>query len=280
MFRRVLVATDFSQCAEQLWHCLNELRELGTRELLIVHITPLMGGGRMEDYACRRLEERKREVEQAGFIAEVFVRTGLAAQEINDIAAEEQADLILVGAKGENIIRKIFLGSTVRDLIRIGKTPILVEKFKQGLPKQECVAVCARKFKKILLPTDFSEASMRVYNLVKDRLARHVDEVVLVHVVDRGHTEDLVNKWRAEAADRLNALRQNLEDAGLVVKVHLAVGIPHEYINRFAEEEDVSLIMLATRGAGDIKELLIGSTAENVARYSGRPVLLFPVRKR
>ena len=43
-----------------------------------------------------------------------------------------------------------------------------------------------------------------------------------------------------------------------------------------AEKEDVTLIMLATRGEGMVKEFLLGSTANEVTRQSKRPVLIFP----
>jgi nucleotide-binding universal stress UspA family protein len=46
------------------------------------------------------------------------VQVGQAPQEINDVAVKEQVDLVLVRAKGENRIRDMFLGNTVRDLIR------------------------------------------------------------------------------------------------------------------------------------------------------------------
>ncbi len=42
-----------------------------------------------------------------------------------------------------------------------------------------------------------------------------------------------------------------------------------------AEDDGASLIMISKGGAGNIAELLIGSTAIDIARYSKVPVLLF-----
>src|SRR5690606_26800204 len=47
-------------------------------------------------------------------------------------------------------------------------------------------------------------------------------------------------------------------------------------IVRTAEDEQVALVILGKRGTTPIQDLMIGSTAEGVARESRRPVLLVP----
>jgi nucleotide-binding universal stress UspA family protein len=120
----------------------------------------------------------------------------------------------------------------------------------------------------------------RVYSLFINKLAGRVKEAVLVHVVDKGHTEEVVEKQKNEALDRLTALRQNLEDADVKTEICVRVGMPARQIAKIAEEDDVSLVMMATRGAGSSRKLFVGSTAENVIRDSARSVLLFPVSSR
>ncbi|MCW3489146.1 universal stress protein [Dethiobacter alkaliphilus] len=278
LFKKILLATDFSQCAEQLWNCAGELRELGAKELVAVHVAPLTGG-RLSDHAKEKLDQHLAELKDLGFGVRSLVRTGPAAQEIRDVAEEEDVDLVLLGAKGENRIREFFLGSTARDLIRICDKPVLVEKFKMLEDEQECAAVCTRKFRRVLLPLDFSEDSLRIYELVRDKLAPWVDEAVLAHIVDQGSSKKVVEKMKNEAQDRLAALRLNLADAGVETEIRIRTGIPSKYLAQIAEEDAVTLVMMPTRGAGNVTELLLGSTAENVARHSSRPVLLFPVKK-
>lgn len=277
MFKKVILATDFSPCAEQLYSCLPELKKLGAKEVILLHIVPLTPPARHVEEAKERLMSRKPQLEEMGFAVSVTVRVGHAPQEINRVAARYKADLILVGARGENRIRDVFLGNTVRDLIRTSKTPMLVEKFifDQG----KCQPASPEKLKRLLLPVDFSDASMRVFALIKDRWAAVVDEALLVHVVDSGHTEEQVAMHRSEAADRLNAMRQTLADEGIKTEVLIEIGTPFIHIIEAAHKKEATMVVLATRGAGNIKELLLGSTAENVARKSRIPVLLYPDRK-
>jgi hypothetical protein len=103
------------------------------------------------------------------------------------------------------------------------------------------------------LPVDFSEASMRVFSLVRDRLAANIKEVVLINVVDTGNSQEELEALRAEAGDRLAAMRRSLEDAGIQTFMRIRAGVPSENIIKAAREEAVTLVMLATRGAGSIK---------------------------
>jgi nucleotide-binding universal stress UspA family protein len=278
LFDKVLLATDFSQCAEQLWHCVEELYQLGTQEVIAVHVTQMASGGRFADYAQKRLEQQLEPLRAVGFRTKAVVRTGPAAQEICEVAGEENVNLVLVGAKGENRIREFFLGSTVRDLIRICERPILIEKFQIPDGEQECAVVCTRKFSRVLLPLDFSENSLRLYTLLQKRLAGVVDEAILAHIVDQGSSNEVMEKIHRDALDRLTAMRENLADAGIKTEIRVRAGIASRHIVQMAEEDAATLVLMATRGAGNIKELLVGSTAENVARHSNRPVLLFPVQ--
>jgi nucleotide-binding universal stress UspA family protein len=43
-----------------------------------------------------------------------------------------------------------------------------------------------------------------------------------------------------------------------------------------ADDEDVDLIVLGSRGLGGYPELLLGSTSTQVAQHSSRPVTIVP----
>ena len=276
MFKKILLATDFSQCAEQLWVCAGELRELGVSELVGIHITPLTGAGTFKKYAYKKLEEHREALETIGYEYKVLVRSGQAASEIRDAAEEVNAGLIVIGAKGENKFRRAFLGNTAWDLVRIGTTPILVEKYKLAEDEQTCQAICTRKLVKVLLPTDFSEESLKVVQKLKKTLSDQGASAVLVHVVDRGSTEEKVKKVQEEMFSRLTELKEELINAGIETEIRVRVGIASEHIITIARDDNVTLIAMAARGAGNIKELILGSTAENVVLKAGCSVLLFP----
>jgi nucleotide-binding universal stress UspA family protein len=56
--------------------------------------------------------------------------------------------------------------------------------------------------------------------------------------------------------------------------IHAIKGRPFEEICRLAQEIDIDLIVIATRGNTGLRHLVLGSTAERVVRYSPCPVLV------
>ncbi len=149
-------------------------------------------------------------------------------------------------------------------------------------------------FRKILFPTDFSEGYYRAAKRFEKTNKAAIGEVVLLHVIDEGVLEDLLNGYSLlyeneeveleEIKKRLGEkvmekLQTEVEDVKRTfnterVKPVVRFGLPWEEIVKVAEEEDVSLIILPTHGKLGFSKELIGSTAMRVIKKTFRPVLL------
>jgi len=73
---------------------------------------------------------------------------------------------------------------------------------------------------------------------------------------------------------KLAQLVKSSQSAGLKTKTLIRLGEPFSEIIKVAEEVDASLVVLGHRGHSLAEEILLGSTAEKVARKCKRPVLL------
>lgn len=278
MFKKVMLATDFSPPAEQLFNCLEEVTMLGTEEVLLVNVVRPTGMAmQIQDRTLKKLEERKEILEEKGFKVTCEAPIGFAAVEIREISKREEVSLILIGSKGEGFLRRMFLGSTAADLLRITDKPVLLEKY-QEMDGDEVKVFCERKFFKVLFPTDFSEPADRAFNKLKD-LKGAVKHIVLAHIIDKGVGDEDILQHREDAGKKLNHMKKELVDSGFQTDVRVRVGVPSQQVIDIAEDDEVTLIAMASRGEGLIKDLFIGSTAENIARRSKRPILLFPERK-
>lgn len=60
------------------------------------------------------------------------------------------------------------------------------------------------------------------------------------------------------------------------VVVNVAVGLPAEVINDFAQKNNIDLIVMATHGRTGFSRLMIGSVAEKTIRHSSIPLLVLP----
>ncbi|UCG64717.1 MAG: universal stress protein [Deltaproteobacteria bacterium] len=138
---------------------------------------------------------------------------------------------------------------------------------------------------KVLYPTDFSDASKKALDYIKQLKQAGIKEVVVLHVIDEREIdaifqhsavrfEDIVRSIRAEAKKEMGAVERELGKNGFTVKVRIERGIPFQIILAVEEEEDVSAIVIGSHGKTNIKEMLLGSVSEKVIRKSKKPVLV------
>jgi nucleotide-binding universal stress UspA family protein len=134
-------------------------------------------------------------------------------------------------------------------------------------------------FGTILLAVDGSPYAQRAAELVR-RLADGGDDVVVLNVteimpVHGGATAELdLDREGVEAARRFG---RELEQAGVPVKVELVrafAGHVAKVIMEAAREHGAGVIVLGSRGRGDLTALLLGSVAHKVIHLADRPVLV------
>ncbi len=279
MFDKVLLATDLSPAYDRLTECILELKEIGTEEIILVWVVDVETAGlaaaEFRENHLNKLKEEGKELEKTGLKISYEAPIGIPSQEIHLLAQEKNVDMIVIGSRGERKLRDMFLGSTTSNVIRITKIPTLVERIDLGqhLDSGSYMLVCKRKFKSLLFSTDFSENARKAERIAL-QLASKADKVVIVSVAEteKKGTSPAV----AEKKDELEAVKNKFAERCGEVVVRLEKGIASDNINRIAADEDSTLIILGKRGKGGIKELLLGSTAEAVARRSKKPVLLVP----
>src|SRR5512139_4276076 len=130
-----------------------------------------------------RLAERLR---AHGVPAEWRLAFGVPYIDLNRIAAEAEADAVVVGSHGASWLREVLLGSVADAILRHGARPVLVLKVDRlaALGPEDCGRVCGGLFARVLFPTDFSDAAERALGRVADS-CRHMGSAVrLLHVQD------------------------------------------------------------------------------------------------
>jgi nucleotide-binding universal stress UspA family protein len=135
------------------------------------------------------------------------------------------------------------------------------------------------KLDRILVAVDGSENSVAAVTWAADLASSTGAEVIAVHALgllermdtesepSEPHRDEIQRRFETEWCAPLDGLksRRLLRD-GSAVPVLLGV----------ADEEDVDLIVLGSRGLGGYPELLLGSTSTQVAQHSHRPVTIVP----
>ncbi len=130
---------------------------------------------------------------------------------------------------------------------------------------------------KVLFPVDFSLVSEYVFSTCIPRFFSTgvAKELVLIHVVDTSAWSEVLEKLQMSAKEKLDKFANELKGIGInVSKTIVRLGTPALEIAKVAEEEDVDLIFVPSKGEHILRDMFLGSTASNIARVSTKPVLL------
>lgn len=135
-------------------------------------------------------------------------------------------------------------------------------------------------FQRIVVATDFSEASSGAGRLACAIAAESGAELTVVHVCDvPGYVEtgpipyDLATSFVATAQAHLETLLPQLRKACPRVRALVRIGVPWQEINAVAAEVHADLVVIGTHGRRGVARAVLGSVAEHLVRTSPVPVL-------
>ena len=140
------------------------------------------------------------------------------------------------------------------------------------------------RLQKILLPTDFSNYSAAATKYACELATKFDAELHLLHTLE-SHLASMpdfvmglalpryINESRAAAEKSLAGLLDPQWSAGRKVIQAVLEGSPKVEIIRYARQQDIDLIVLATHGRTGLPHVLMGSVAESVVRTAPCPVL-------
>ena len=134
-------------------------------------------------------------------------------------------------------------------------------------------------FERIILAVDGSEFSDRAVPVAADLAEKFGSEVVVLHVAERfaSWTFALEAETPAESSGLTDGPVRFLKDRGLSARPevqHALHGMVARAIEDAAEEEGADLIVMGSRGLGDLSSLLVGSVTHKVLHIARTPVLV------
>lgn len=207
-----------------------------------------------------------------GVMVTTEVRVGTPFVELIGAARTGAADLLAVGACRHGEIERLLRPSTAERAQRKAPMPVLL--VKADLPSRPRV---------VLVPTDFSPASLPALKLAID-LARSWDaRLILLHVIEPiaqtyvwpvdpatvqlflAEPEDLQPEWRNFLAP--------LDLAGIQSEQQTLKGYATTTIVETARRSSAELIIMGTHGRTGLMHILLGSVAERTSREASCSVL-------
>lgn len=139
-------------------------------------------------------------------------------------------------------------------------------------------------YKTALVPLDGSELAEVVFNYARELAGRLGIDLILLHVYgpDEAESEPMRRSYLERVAEIVRRTSEEArEKAGIKygdkpvkVTVHVSPGYTPDEILKYADANDVDLILMATHGRTGVKRWTMGSVADKVLRASKVPVWL------
>lgn len=147
--------------------------------------------------------------------------------------------------------------------------------------------------KRILCPTDFSDASYEALKTANELALHFSAELSLIHVVSPVPTSVMADtpapappasfdvasyqqELEADARKSLQDVAERRVSKELSTKMFVVPGSAAAEIVRVARDENVDLIVIATHGQTGWRRWIFGSVAEKVVRLASQRVLTVP----
>ena len=185
--------------------------------------------------------------------------------ELGEVAAENNADLVVMGSKGSSGLSEFFIGSNTEKVVRYSEIPVLVVKSK---PINWDV-------KKVVFATDFSEEAIPSFSKSIELLESLNAEVQMLYVNVPGEgfraTDEM--EWAVESF--LEQAEGNLDR---VDDVHfIADKSAEKGILKYAKKTDANIVAVTTHGRTGLARFFEGSVSEDLVNHADFAILSFKI---
>ncbi len=298
MTRSLVVGVDGSRAARAAVKTASRLADQLELRLVLVHVVddrpqfPYAEGS----VAHPRLERAKargvRLLDRLGREADADSRCVVAgdpAGALQEVAAEEDAELLAVGSRGRSPM-KALRGSVSRSLVSEGGRPVLVvppkaaeHVLEAGDGERGSTVVCGDN------GSDAAEAAVEAAASLAERVRL---DLLVVDVSgppassapqpSPGVGAPIDHHWRLLGARRTARKRRVARRAQpgparrVETRIPVDVGDAAAHMELLAAQNDAALFVVGSRGLGPLQSALLGSLSARLAATAPRPVLVVP----
>lgn len=275
---KIIVPIDFSKHSEYALETAAILAKKNNSEIIALHmlemahnvLTDSDDDQQMQTVFFLKLAETKfQEFLERDYLKGInvtpVVKHFKVFREVNDVAEQHHADLVVMGSHGSSGLTEIFVGSNTEKVVRHSNIPVLIVK-KEPINLQ---------FDTVVFACDFSEEMVEPYLKACQFFDNSSSTLKLLYVNLPGERFKSSTEMEATVAKFLEKADGNLDK---INDIH--------YISDYTVEEGVltfanivggDLIAIPTHGRRGISHFFSGSIGEDIANHSTLPVITFKI---
>ncbi|HUP98657.1 MAG TPA: universal stress protein [Usitatibacter sp.] len=278
--RRIVAATDFSERSRRAVRRAAMLARASGAHLMVLHVA--------DDDREARVVEAEVAAARAALDAmkewlpetpcEARVELGDPFDGIVRTARDCAADLIVMGTHRRQLLRDIFVGTSIERVTRARVAPVLMVNAEPAAP-----------YRRALLGVDLSQHSAQALRFARESGILGNAELALAHAfdavakgklnfagVERAKVAEYVGEVESQARADLEAFVAAHPGQPAPVAMRVAEGHPATVLAAVSRAIDADLVIVATHGLSSIARLLLGSVTEALMRDLDRDVLAVP----
>lgn len=276
--KKIIVPIDFSEHSEYALEAASNIARKYGSELIVLHMLELSNAiltaasTALNEEAVFYLKLADQKFETfldkpylEGIEVTPIVKHFKVWNEVNDVAIEHNADLVVMGSHGASGIKEVLVGSNTEKVVRHSDIPVLVIKHNPILVD----------FENGVFASDFSKDSVAAYLKAKTIFDTLGAKMHLVYV----NSPDGNFRSSSEIDKRIaDFLKKADGDLKCLSAVNIVSGYTIENgILNFANVIGADIIAIATHGRKGLAHFFEGSISEDLANHSTLPVMTFKI---
>lgn len=275
--KTLLYATDFSENSIPAFHYALMLNRQLKSKLFVLHVydmkatfisTMSLTYAKREEVVLREQAEKLGEFckKHAGLneippdIIPVVHENSIPSEGILEKVESFNADLIVIGTRGSNLIQDLLLGSTARSLIDNSYIPVL------AIPATATV----NPIKKVIYATAFEEADILAIRKLVSMAEPFQAQIRLIHITNK-------NEYAGE--DQLEWFKEMLGHKVTYGNIHCDLrfsdDITKSLLNYVKEQDGDLIVMLERENPNVIQRIWHQDTVKKVKTQLNKPLLSF-----
>lgn len=276
--KKIIVPIDFSDHSQYALKVAALLSKKTEVEIYALHMLDLQEVNLAQSsdfsqekgvYFLKLAEKRIKKFLQKDFLEDVnvipVIKHYKVFSEINAIAKEINADLIIMGSHGASGLKEFFTGSNTEKVIRYADIPVLI--LKNELNDVD--------FSDIVFATDFSKETIPAYK----RMLKSLDFLgAKKHLLFVNLPNDKFKTTPEMDALANNFLMEAEGNTDRLINVNfVCANSVEDGILSFSNAAGADLITLITHGRKGLSHIFSGSISEDISNHSALPIMTFKI---
>jgi len=276
--KKIIVPIDFSEHSEYALKTAAKLAKKTNAELLVLHMLEMSDviltksdseQQQKTVFFLKLVEQRFETFLDKDYLKDVnvtpIVKHFKVFSEVNDVAKEHDASLIVMGSHGTSGFKEFFVGSNTERVVRNSEIPVLVIKNE----------IKDINFSTAVFATSFEEENVRPYLNATSMFKSLGTKLILLYVnLPNEHFKSSVEieKKIAEFLITADGNLDRINDVAYQADYTVEQGV----IN-YANKVGADIIAIPTHGRKGISHFFAGSIGEDIANHSPLPVMTFMI---